>query len=186
VETSESTATRTYYDLLGVARTATVDEIKEAYREIARIYHPDSNFYAEIVGTTQDRDSHYFKEATAAYNVLVNTDKRAHYDLTLPPELASWDDLREQPADSFAETVYRHAQIQRTFSQAFIAPEERDQPVDLLAQVRERARPMPMARQSQAILQPASKVPAAVICGGIAAGACVGGILLFLTGVIKF
>lgn len=83
----------THYELLGLDRKATVEQIKEAYRDVARLYHPDSNFYAEIVsdplsGEELDR----FKRITAAYNTLVNERKRAEYDASLPPELAGWEE----------------------------------------------------------------------------------------------
>jgi len=62
-----------YYDVLGVARDATPEEIKRAYRRLARELHPDVNPDPE----TQDR----FKEVTAAYEVLSDADKRQMYDL---------------------------------------------------------------------------------------------------------
>jgi DnaJ-class molecular chaperone len=86
------TRKRNHYELLGVARDATVDQIKEAYRDIARLYHPDSNFYDEIIDAPLSADAMgVFKEITAAYNVLVNDEKRREYDQNLPPELADWD-----------------------------------------------------------------------------------------------
>jgi molecular chaperone DnaJ len=61
------------YDLLGVAREASQDEIKRAYRRLARELHPDVN----PDPATQDR----FKEVTAAYDVLSDPAKRERYDL---------------------------------------------------------------------------------------------------------
>ena len=81
-----------YYSLLGIDRTATVDQIKNAYKEIARVYHPDSNFYSEIVAVPLKPDEEkVFRVLTQAYNTLSNPDKRKDYDKTLPPMLKGWD-----------------------------------------------------------------------------------------------
>ena len=64
---------RDYYEILGVARTATEPEIKSAYRKLALKYHPDRN-----PGDKAAEDS--FKEAAEAYAILVDTDKRHMYD----------------------------------------------------------------------------------------------------------
>ena len=68
-----ATAERDYYEILGVARTATSDEIKKAYRQRALQYHPDRN-----PGDAAAEAA--FKEAAEAYEVLSNADKRARYD----------------------------------------------------------------------------------------------------------
>ncbi len=75
---------RNFYQRLGVSPEATLDEIKEAYRDIARVYHPDSTFYGELVTIelTPD-DEAIFQMVTAAYNTLVREDARTSYDSTL-------------------------------------------------------------------------------------------------------
>jgi len=60
------------YDVLGVGRDASADEIKKAYRRLARDLHPDVNPDPE----TQER----FKEVTAAYEILSDPEKRQRYD----------------------------------------------------------------------------------------------------------
>lgn len=66
-------AKRDYYDVLGVSKSATEDEIKKAYRKAAIQFHPDKN-----PGDKQAEDN--FKEAAEAYDVLSNADKKARYD----------------------------------------------------------------------------------------------------------
>lgn len=62
-----------YYELLGVSKTATADELKKAYRKLAIKYHPDKN-----PGDKEAEEK--FKEIAEAYSVLSDTDKRARYD----------------------------------------------------------------------------------------------------------
>ena len=64
---------RDYYEVLGVSRQASDQEIKSAYRKLALQYHPDRN-----PGNHQAEES--FKEAAEAYSVLSDSQKRAQYD----------------------------------------------------------------------------------------------------------
>jgi DnaJ-class molecular chaperone len=83
---------KTHYELLGLEPSATTDEIKEAYREIARIFHPDSNFYDDIVGDEMpEGESDVFKAITNAYQILSNPQKRKSYDESLVGGLGGWE-----------------------------------------------------------------------------------------------
>ena len=65
---------RDYYEVLGVSKGASADEIKKAYRKLAVKYHPDKN-----PGDKEAEEK--FKEAAEAYSILSDADKRAKYDL---------------------------------------------------------------------------------------------------------
>lgn len=66
-------AKRDYYEVLGVSKNASADELKKAYRKLALQYHPDRN-----PGDKEAEEK--FKEAAEAYDVLSNPDKKARYD----------------------------------------------------------------------------------------------------------
>ena len=66
-------AKRDYYEVLGVGKNATPEELKKAYRKLALQYHPDRN-----PGDKEAEEK--FKEAAEAYDVLSNPDKKARYD----------------------------------------------------------------------------------------------------------
>ena len=62
-----------YYEVLGVNRNASLEEIKKSYRRLARQYHPDAN--------PGNKDTvEKFKEINEAYQVLSDSEKRATYD----------------------------------------------------------------------------------------------------------
>lgn len=69
---------RDYYEVLGVAKTATADELKKAYRKKAIQYHPDRQQGKSEAEKKEAEEK--FKEAAEAYEVLSNPDKRARYD----------------------------------------------------------------------------------------------------------
>lgn len=69
---------RDYYEVLGVDKNATADDLKKAYRKLAIQYHPDKQQGKSDAEKKAAEEK--FKEAAEAYNVLSDPDKRAHYD----------------------------------------------------------------------------------------------------------
>jgi curved DNA-binding protein CbpA len=73
----------TYYDILGVDKNASLDEIKSAYRNLAMRYHPDRN-----PGNKESEE--LFKEINAAYDILSDSQKRQEYDAFLEQGYQEW------------------------------------------------------------------------------------------------
>lgn len=90
------------YDILGVAKTASADEVRKAYRKLARAHHPDVN-----PGSAVAEDK--FKKVSAAYDVLSDDKKRAAYDEFGDASLQGGFD----PAKARDYQRWQHAQQQR-------------------------------------------------------------------------
>jgi molecular chaperone DnaJ len=93
-----------YYEILGVSKAATADEIKKAYRQLALKYHPDRNPGDHVAESN-------FKEAAEAYEVLHDSEKRRLYDQygheglsrTNFHEFTSFDDIFSSFSDVFGD-----------------------------------------------------------------------------------
>ena len=70
---------KNYYEILGVAKTATADEIKSAYRQLAKKYHPD--MFTNASDEEKKEAEVKFKEVNHAYEVLSDSQKRKTYDM---------------------------------------------------------------------------------------------------------
>ena len=92
---------RDYYDVLGVGRDASPEEIKKSYRKMARKYHPD-------VTKNDAAAEARFKEASEAYEVLKDTERRQAYDRfgqlqnLLLPTLESHQQCMQPPLPPYA------------------------------------------------------------------------------------
>ena len=73
--------TANYYELLGIPFDATADEIRNAYRELARRFHPDTNSAPEA--------AEHFIEIQKAYETLTETERRKFYNTTLPVSIST-------------------------------------------------------------------------------------------------
>ena len=101
---------RDYYEILGVSKTSSADEIKKSYRKVAMQFHPDRN-----PGDKEAEEK--FKEAAEAYEVLSDADKRAKYDRfghqAFSPGMGgggfhntNMDDIFSQFGDIFGDDVF--------------------------------------------------------------------------------
>lgn len=74
---SKATASQTYYDLLGLHPSASGQQIRRAYRELSKRYHPDTTALPAAIATTK------FQQLNEAYATLSSPDRRAAYDLKI-------------------------------------------------------------------------------------------------------
>ncbi len=94
---------RDYYEILGISKEATAEEIKRAYRALARQYHPDLN-----PGNKEAEEK--FKQIGEAYDVLSDVDKRSHYEeysrYWKQKGFKNWSNLNKKTRKTKAEAEY--------------------------------------------------------------------------------
>lgn len=93
---------KNYYILLEVSNTASYDELKIAYRTLAKKYHPDKNPNSKTA-------EEYFKEIQQAYTILSNPEKRKKYDLKLS---SGNTNPRQRSYTQYTGNAYQYAQQQ--------------------------------------------------------------------------
>lgn len=99
-EVKEVLAKTDYYDILGVSKAATPDELKKAYRKLAMKFHPDKN--------TSPGSSEAFKLITKAFGCLNDPDKRKYYEQTGTDEPQGAQGQPEFYNDDWAEHIFRN------------------------------------------------------------------------------
>lgn len=108
---------RNYYEILGLTRTASIQEVKKRYRELARKYHPD-------VVADKALGEKAFVQITEAYKTLVDPEKRRAYDLTLAdvaPPVHSNPAGTYRPTDAARPRAGQRTQIDRLIRDAEFA-----------------------------------------------------------------
>lgn len=109
----------THYDTLGVSKSASIDEIKKAYRKLCMQYHPDVASSSSSK-STQSKNAEKFKSISEAYSILGNDDKRRRYNFDISE--SGIEELRKKAAaaakaraggggNSFAATLPRNVLI---------------------------------------------------------------------------
>lgn len=94
---------KTYYEILRIEEQATPEEIKAAYHDIARVYHPDSNFFDEILeqagpAVQPPKQDEFFHLLTEAYATLRNVKKREIYDRKMKQKRGEGEPEMRPPA----------------------------------------------------------------------------------------
>jgi curved DNA-binding protein CbpA len=104
-------AFKNYYILLGIKNTASQEEIKLAFRKLAKEHHPDKNQGAESNDTL-------FKEIQEAYETLSSVEKRRKYDLKFS-YVDNYQRIRNKQYAPYTGNAYQYAQQQAQYEQRY-------------------------------------------------------------------
>jgi curved DNA-binding protein CbpA len=183
---------KNYYERLGVPRDATEEQIKEAYREIARVYHPDSHFFDDLLGevpsdSLSERDMETFRMVTEAYNTLISETRRKKYDESLISAVPGWRAPGAQPKKAGQESKAQ-TRSQSNASQVRVRVKE-----DAERAAPREPGPSPVVRSVAEMIQEQRAIDSAkhkkisprvklaiIVCSGFAVLAIVGFLLLLL------
>lgn len=117
---------KNYYELFGLSSNASKEEIKKAYKEIALVYHPDSNFFDEIIDeNTNNEQDKIFKLLTAAYTVLMDEAKRRAYNETMVIEVEKWDEEEydeeyfHEDKDYIESDTFSYSDLEQKYQERF-------------------------------------------------------------------
>ena len=97
-----------YYEELGIKKEATVEDVKHAYRKLAKIYHPDKN-------PDNEKAAKRFVRIAEAYEILSDKETRKEYDTTLKNEKKS----SQKNQASYASTVHVNPMDMNEFERFF-------------------------------------------------------------------
>ncbi len=110
-----------YYDILGVSKNVTTEELKKVYRKLAKKYHPDAN-----VGNSKAEEM--FKKVSKAYEVLSDETSRAKYDRELDGKFTNFDNNKKTSSNkntgNINEDIFNKFNGFNVFEQAFGMKEE--------------------------------------------------------------
>ncbi|CAM3808793.1 J domain-containing protein [Marinicrinis lubricantis] len=103
---------KTYYDILGVARNASADDIKKAYRKLAKKHHPDAN-------QGNPESSRIFQEMVTAYQTLSDGSARQRYDAELDGRSEQAGEARKQQPRTQSSAGLDMANVAQSFERFF-------------------------------------------------------------------
>jgi molecular chaperone DnaJ len=117
---------KSFYDILGVDKTASDSDIKSTYRKLAMQFHPDRN-----VGDNQKAAEEKFKEIKEAYDVLRDPQSRAHYDATgnLPHQQPGYSSVPPGDINEILKHMFGGQFTNNPFGDMFNAPHQQHEKI---------------------------------------------------------